>query len=78
MLFIFTNPAYYYDMDYLSFCHSLFLSVCGQNANRTKCQPDIFSGLISVVGILSIPTFWLAFCPDHLNISTGFGILSES
>ena len=44
--------------------------VCGQNANRTYCQPEvgIFSGLISVVGILSVPTFWLAFCPDHLNM----------
>ena len=53
----------------------LKLKVCGQNANRTKCQPDIsqpkvgiLSGLFSVVGILSDPTFWLAFCPDHLNM----------
>ena len=56
----------------------------GQNANQkvgtdkmpttkkiqTKCQPlvGIMSGLFSVVGILSAPNFWLAFCPDHLNM----------
>ena len=46
----------------------------GQNANRTKCQPKvgILSGLFSVVGILSVPTFWLAFCPDHLNMFQHF------
>ena len=26
------------------------------------------TGLLSVVGILSVPNFWLAFCPDHLNM----------
>ena len=35
------------------------LKVCGQNANRTKCQPKvgIFAGLFIVIGILSVPIF---------------------
>ena len=43
----------------------------GRNANRTKCQPRLAfcPWLFSVVGILSGPTFWLAFCPDHLKMS---------
>ena len=41
-------------------CQWLSSEVVGQNANRTR--------LFSVVGILSVPTFWLAFCPDHLNM----------
>ena len=51
-------------------CQWLSSEVVGQNANRTKCQPKvgILSGLFSVVGILSVPTFWLAFCLDHLNM----------
>ena len=49
---------------------------------RTKCQPDkmptgqnanlgwhFVRDFFSMVGILSGPTFWLAFCPDHLNMS---------
>ena len=49
---------------------------------RTKCQPDkmptgqnatlgwhFVRDFFSMVGILSRPTFWLAFCPDHLNMS---------
>ena len=48
---------------------------------RTKCQPDkmpighnanqrlaLCPDFFSVVGILSAPNFWLAFCPDHLNM----------
>ena len=48
----------------------------------TKCQPDkmptgqnanlgwhFVRDFFSMVGILSGPTFWLAFCPDHLNMS---------
>ena len=48
----------------------------------TKCQPDemptgqnanlgwhFVRDFFSVVGILSGPTFWLAFCPDHLKMS---------
>ena len=51
----------------------------------TKCQPDemptgqnanlgwhFVRDFFSVVGILSGPTFWLAFCPDHLNMSWHF------
>ena len=47
----------------------------------TKCQPDempteqnanlgwhFVRDFFSVVGILSGSTFWLAFCPDHLNM----------
>ena len=38
----------------------------GQNANLGwHFVRDFFS----VVGILSGPTFWLAFCPDHLKMS---------
>ena len=52
----------------------------------TKCQPDkmptgqnanlgwhFVRDFFSVVGILSGPTFWLAFCPDHLNMSWQWG-----
>ena len=52
-----------------------------RNGVWTKCQPDkmptgqnanlgwhFVRDFFSVVGILSGPTFWLAFCPDHLNI----------
>ena len=48
----------------------------------TKCQPDkmptgqnanlgwhFVRDFFSMVGILSGPTFWLAFCLDHLNMS---------
>ena len=51
--------------------------VCGQKANRTKCQlkVGIFSGLFIVVGILSVPIFGWHFVQ---TISTCFGILSES
>ena len=34
----------------------------GESGGRTKCQPDI----MPTKG--SVPTFWLAFCPDHLNM----------
>ena len=38
----------------------------GQNANLGwHFVRDFFS----MVGILSGPTFWLAFCPDHLKMS---------
>ena len=50
--------------------------VVRQNANRTKCQPDKMpTGLFSVVGILSVPTFGWHFVR---NISTCFDPLSES
>ena len=49
--------------------------VCGQNANRTKCQPDIMptKGWHFVQTYLCgwhfvRPNFWLAFCLDHLNM----------
>ena len=55
--------------------HSLFLSVCGQNANRTKCQPDImptkgwhFVRTFDCGWHFVRPNFWLAFCLEHLNM----------
>ena len=52
------------------------------HGGRTKCQPDkmptgqnanlgwhFVRDFFSMVGILSGPTFWLAFCPGHLNMS---------
>ena len=54
----------------------------GASGGRTKCQPDkmptgqnanlgwhFVRDFFSMVGILSGPTFWLAFCPDHLKMS---------
>ena len=59
-----------------------FKSRRGLKGGRTKCQPDkmptgqnanlgwhFVRDFFSMVGILSGPTFWLAFCPDHLNMS---------
>ena len=55
----------------------------------TKCQPDkmptgqnanlgwhFVRDFFSVVGILSGSTFWLAFCPDHLNREWGGPVTS--
>ena len=57
----------------------------------TKCQPDkmptgqnanlgwhFVRDFFSMVGILSGPTFWLAFCPDHLKMSWHPPPMSES
>ena len=52
----------------------ILFQLCGQNANRTKCQPDKMLGLFIVVGILSIPIFGWHFVR---TISRCFGILSK-
>ena len=61
---------------------SSWLSCALRDGGRTKCQPDkmptgqnanlgwhFVRDFFSMVGILSGPTFWLAFCPDHLKMS---------
>ena len=49
--------------------------VVRQNANRTKCQPDImptngwhFVRTFFCGWHFVRPNFWLTFCPEHLNM----------
>ena len=74
---------FYYDLE-TPLALDFIFSYCTPPASeggRTKCQPDemptgqnanlgwhFVRDFFSVVGILSRPTFWLAFCPGHLNM----------
>ena len=57
----------------------------GQNANRTKCQPDImptkgwhFVRTFFCGWHFVRPNFWLTFCPEHLNMFWPFVRIMEN